>query len=272
MSRPPAPASRALTLASPRPKGPDVAALQRALNARYDHFGINHRVAVDGDFGRQTLKAVRQIAWLMGVRGDAREKLGRGRVSISTQRLVRKGREKTRLERLAATRRRRYRKKLRRHYAASGGERAVKVARTQLGVTEDPAGSNWGPQVSKYIRQCGYTFPVYWCGAFVSWCLSEAGAKVPTWIRLGYTGYITADARAGANNLRAISWENARPGDIVVYAFDHIGMIESVSGDTLTAIEGNTSSGSSGSQSNGGGVFRRQRSRSDVVTIARPGY
>ena len=42
------------------------------------------------------------------------------------------------------------------------------------------------------------------------------------------------------------------------YKTDHCGICESVSGQYVTAIEGNTSNGNTGSQSNGDGVYRRK--------------
>ena len=53
---------------------------------------------------------------------------------------------------------------------------------------------------------------------------------------------------------------------------DHTGICESVSGQYVTAIEGNTSSGASGSQANGDGVYRRKRNLSLVVGAYRPKY
>jgi hypothetical protein len=262
---------RGFSLATPAPKGRDVEVLQGQINEQFRRFKIDRRVAEDGEFGRQTLSGPIRLRSCSASSGRAKRKLTRNRVSKATQKLIR-GRKRTRRERLAAIARKPLRAKLRKRYSRTGGKEAVAIARKYVGVTEQPAGSNWGPTVSKFILYTGYTFPVYWCGCFVAWCVGNAGAKIPTLIRLGYTGYITADANANTNGLTAVSFDNARPGDIVVYSFDHIGLVERVEGDTLYAIEGNTSPGESGSQSNGGGVFRRVRRRSDVVTIARPNY
>lgn len=262
---------RSFNLATPAPKGRDVKVLQEQINHHFRRFRIDRRIAEDGEFGRQTMGAARQVALMLGVSGKSRGAVRRNRLNEHTQRLIR-GRKATRRERVASLARRPFRAKLRKRYSRSGGAEAVAIARKYIGVTEQPAGSNWGPTVSKFILYTGYTFPVFWCGCFVAWCVGKAGAKIPTLIRLGYTGYITADANAGTNGLTAVSFDNARAGDIVVYSFDHIGLVERVDGNTLYAIEGNTSAGESGSQSNGGGVFRRVRQRSDVVTIARPNY
>ena len=70
-----------------------------------------------------------------------------------------------------------------------------------------------------------------------------------------------------------------RPGDVLIYDFsgtsyktDHCGICESVSGQYVTAIEGNTSNGNTGSQSNGDGVYRRKRKLSLVLGAYRPKY
>jgi hypothetical protein len=72
-----------------------------------------------------------------------------------------------------------------------------------------------------------------------------------------------------------------RPGDLVAYDWDwngehdHVGIFESGDRYAWTAVEGNTSpEGSSGSQSNGGQVCRRQRNANQAavvfVTVAEP--
>ncbi|MGW8975128.1 peptidoglycan-binding protein [Streptomyces platensis] len=69
-------------------------------------------------------------------------------------------------------------------------------------------------------------------------------------------------------------------GDIVFYTWDggpladHVGIVveDSPAGHDINTIEGNTSSGSSGSQGNGDGCYRRTRSRSQVLGFGRPAY
>ncbi|MCF3119700.1 CHAP domain-containing protein [Streptomyces arenae] len=71
-----------------------------------------------------------------------------------------------------------------------------------------------------------------------------------------------------------------RRGDIVFYSWDggpladHVGIVraESAAGASIHTIEGNTSSGSSGSQGNGDGCYRRTRSRASVLGFGRPAY
>lgn len=264
---------RSLDLATPIERGLDVRALQESVKERGERFRYDFDITIDGEFGKQTFGLTKAIAISMGAGRNNLRALKRGRITRSVQRLVRGQREKSGWEKLLTARRREYRRKLRKRYSRAGGEKALAEARRHVGVTEQPPGSNWGGMVERFIRFCGYAFPVYWCGCFACWCVIKGGgAKIPTPIRLGYDGYIIADANAGANGLRAVSFDQARAGDIVVYRFNHIGIVDRVAGDTLFAIEGNTSSGSSGSQSNGGGVFARTRSRADVVCVARPDY
>lgn len=157
----------------------------------------------------------------------------------------------------------------------SGGDAAVRWALDQVGKTESPYGSNWGEPIQSWIQNCGYTSPVPWCGCFArEAAVDHGGADIPADYRMGYAGYIADDARTGSNGFQAVSFDDARPGDVLVFwGTAHIGLcVEAPSGDSIQTVEGNTSSGTSGSQSNGGGVYRRTRSRSDVTVVARPDY
>lgn len=268
-------AKRTLALVSPVPKGEDVRSLQKAVNARMAHFKIDRRVTVDGEYGPQTAHAARQVMVMMGAGPNNRKAAKKLRITRNAQRLIR-GRKKTRREKLATVARKPYRRRLRKKYKASPGKTAVAWAVQQLGVTESPPNSNRGPLIDRWSAYWGLT-AVPWCGVFCGYAAKKvAGAKVTSW--LPYVPSITADARANRNGLRAVPIADARPGDLVCYYFggnpmgDHVEMVESVSSTSITAIGGNTSSGTAGSQSNGGGVFRRTRPRSQAVCIARPDY
>lgn len=51
------------------------------------------------------------------------------------------------------------------------GTAALAVARKEIGVTEDPKGSNRGPRVDQYQDGKGQS----WCAHFVSWCVRQVG-------------------------------------------------------------------------------------------------
>jgi len=97
--------------------------------------------------------------------------------------------------------------------------------------------------------------------------LQPGGAKLP-YLTASCSGLLTWYRRNRPESVH----KTPRPGDIVIYDFGHTGIVESVGNGTITAIEGNTSSGASGSQSNGGMVCRRTRRTSVVTNYIRPDY
>lgn len=156
-------------------------------------------------------------------------------------------------------------------------QQLLDIARAELGTKESPAGSNnvmyntayYGREV--YDGLWGTTFA--WCVVFVWWCFQQAGAA-----ELFYGGSKTASCTA----LRDWAKQNGqwvtggyRPGDVVIYDWhddgkpDHCGIIETVGGSTVVAIEGNTAIGN---DSNGGEVMRRTRTLSDIMGAVRPAY
>lgn len=147
----------------------------------------------------------------------------------------------------------------------AGISEVLRVARQELGVAEFPKNSNkvkyntwfYGREVS------GAAYP--WCMAFVQWVFDQAGEELPC---------RTASCSALLNWYKAHRPDQVRktprPGDIVIYRFGHTGVVESDGGGTVTAIEGNTSPGEAGSQSNGGMVCRRTRKVSLVAAYLRP--
>ena len=158
---------------------------------------------------------------------------------------------------------------------------ALESARTQIGVTETPYGSNLGPKVEMYQDATDAGVHGFaWCAAFVSWNLKRAGYNVKQIPNRASVGFFLSWATK-------MGYVKTRPyrGDLVCYQFDHdswpdhIGHVERVLSLRpvgyllLQTIEGNTSSGNAGSQSNGGGVYRRRRlvKRSRVAFIRIPG-
>lgn len=147
-------------------------------------------------------------------------------------------------------------------------EQVLDIARAELGTKESPRNSNNVKYNTWYYgRAVSGNYP--WCMAFVQWCLHRAG--VTPVVRTASCGALMRAAK------KAGAWVTGdyRPGDVVIYDFpggaatDHTGIIERFDGKTVTAIEGNTSTGS---DSNGGEVMRRVRKISTVVGAWRPDY
>lgn len=145
-------------------------------------------------------------------------------------------------------------------------ERILQIARSELGYTETPAGSN-RTKFGKWFGLDGQP----WCMMFVQWVFARAGAMD---LLPALTASCGALMRAGK---AAGCWvtDGYKPGDVVIYDFpggastDHCGIVYAVSANYVTAIEGNTGAGN---DANGGQVQRRTRPLSQVVGAVRPAY
>ena len=149
----------------------------------------------------------------------------------------------------------------------------IKKAVSQIGVKENPSGSNKVKYNTEYYGRAvvGSAYP--WCCAFVWWIFKECGAS-----NLFYDGEKTAYCPTVETYYkRNKQWySNGIPGDLVLFDFsgkgvaEHIGIVEKVNADgTYTCIEGNTSTTSN---DNGGCVMRRIRKKSSIRGFARPRY
>ena len=149
------------------------------------------------------------------------------------------------------------------------GRDVALLAATQVGISESPPGSNnvryntwyYGREVS------GGGYP--WCMVFVQWVFNRAGVPLPA--RTASCGALMRAAQAAGRWVA----EGYRPGDVVIYDFpggaatDHCGIVEQAGAGTVTAIEGNTGSGS---DADGGQVQRRTRPLSCVVGAVRAAF
>lgn len=155
---------------------------------------------------------------------------------------------------------------------------AVKYALSFQGVKESPANSNRGKLIDGWQKGVGMIAQP-WCGAFVHGVLSHVGVKGLS-ARMRYTPYIVEDGRAGKNGLLCeVGWDDKKRGDLFLFDFDgggvdHVGIFTGITyaDGSAQTVEGNTSSGSAGSQSNGGMVAVRSRPRSIVAHVIRPRY
>lgn len=234
----------------PGDHGPAVATIKRRLWA---HRRWRKAWGFNGGYGPITQRQVRKFQKSHGLRPDAI-------VGLDTWKALR----------APAT-------------ARSTGERAraVNWAKSRVGVVEHPAGSNQGRYITSWQEMSGYPGGgVPWCQCFVnaSAFVGTKGRVKPIWFG-GYTPSVVEMANNGDHGLKRISLDAARPGDWLYFNFpggesvDHVGLYMGKNADgSIMTIEGNTSSGNSGSQSNGGGVFRRTRDRSLIAAVVRPPF
>lgn len=161
-------------------------------------------------------------------------------------------------------------------------QRALKWASTAVGIVEQPPGSNSGPRISKWWRETGYSYPVPYCACFVACGVQHATrGRIRARQVGGYCPSIVAIGRAQSLGFKLVPLEQALPGDLVMFdfgreTFDHVGFFVRHDGDHIRTIEANTSPDDSDpsihAQANGGGVFRRRRSRGLVSAVVRPSY
>jgi hypothetical protein len=158
------------------------------------------------------------------------------------------------------------------------GEMVVRVAMGELGVKENPPGSNSGPRIDMYLRNAGIptNWPASdkaWCASGAKWCYDEARkrlglrpikwfwnpAGVPQWTKAAHDGQL----------MRAIAFGDARQGDYVcLWGSGHIEIVVKRVGDYLYCVGFNTSP--VGQNANGGMVANTKRHRSEVTVIGRP--
>ncbi len=149
---------------------------------------------------------------------------------------------------------------------------AIGVALGQVGVMEDPLGSNRGPQIDEYLRGAGLNpakGSFAWCVAFTHFCYKTAadtlGVKNPHiktagvldhWNRAATKANVVRVTHAKAVANPAL----VTPGSLFVIStgggFGHSGMVIEVANGRLVTVEGNTTE-VTGSRE-GIGVYRRE--------------
>jgi hypothetical protein len=122
------------------------------------------------------------------------------------------------------------------------GQAMVNLARAEIGVTEQPPGSNESPRISQFRQAtAGAPGPGPWCAYFVSWAAREAGVPIGD-AGQGY-GRVDDVWAWGERSGKAIPAGSGKPqpGDLIVWD-EHIGIVESVGADgSIRTIEGNSS-------------------------------
>lgn len=122
---------------------------------------------------------------------------------------------------------------------------AVRWALGQLGVHEQPEGSNRGPHIDAWSQRIGL-LGVAWCGIFVHESFFQAGRDLHN--AVASTDFIRGSAEAEENGLRAIPLRQARRGDLVLLDFpggdadDHVAIVtRGLKADRVTTVDGNSS-------------------------------
>lgn len=136
----------------------------------------------------------------------------------------------------------------------------LEIARGELGYKE---GTN---NNTKYGEAYGLNYNP-WCQMFVWWCAQQAGIGEDI---IPKTAACPTAYKWHKDRSQVISVYEAKPGDIIFYQWnnsrnaDHVGIIEVVNGDMITAIEGNKNDA----------VERRNINKNNncIFGICRPAY
>jgi CHAP domain len=124
---------------------------------------------------------------------------------------------------------------------SSAGQAIVDIARREIGVREQPPGSNDAPRIARYRQATAGSGVGPWCAYFASWAARQAGVPLgDSGQGFGRVDDVWAWAERSGKAIPAGSG-TPHPGDLVVWD-EHIGIVESVGADgSVTTIEGNSS-------------------------------
>lgn len=258
---------KTVTLTTPYTKSPVVRVIQKYLG-----------VPADAEYGPVTASAVQHWKYTFGY-----PKLYiNNQVTASDYAYLRGARPQTKMMKARAASR------AKKELAQKGiGVLAMEsmVSWARAGWHEFPDRSNVVPQMGEVAKKAGLS--KWYCEMGWPWCAFSAmlagfvhGGKTA---QAGFAGKfnvlyvpdILAAAQRNLYGMRVVSWDNAKPGDLVIFNFDggvvdHIGrVVEVLDNGICRTVEGNTSGGGAGSQANGGGMFMRSRGRAEIAAFVR---
>lgn len=137
----------------------------------------------------------------------------------------------------------------------------LQIAESYVGTVE-ATNHNDGPKIEYIIKRGGGAKGSSYCAYFVTLCIDSARVKSPT-VRSGMARSFKRKSSIPAHNV-LIGKDTVPPGTIIIWEkgttmFGHTGFVYSWNKSSGLTIEGNTSSGKKGSQSNGNGIYFRKR-------------
>jgi hypothetical protein len=123
----------------------------------------------------------------------------------------------------------------------NAGQAIVNLAAQEVGVAEQPPGSNDSPRIAQYRQATAGSGVGPWCAYFTSWAARQAGEPLgDAGQGFGRVDDVYAWAQRTGKAIPAGSGR-PQPGDLIVWD-EHIGVVESVDPDgAIHTIEGNSS-------------------------------
>ena len=153
-------------------------------------------------------------------------------------------------------------------HRADGARPSHVAAALREGGTRESGGANRGLRVAEYLRSVGIASPAPWCAGFVRWSLDRGGADVVEASGASVRSAVATAWLRGRGTIPARDVERGlvRPprGSVVVWRngrgwTGHAAVLDWWDVRCGETVEGNTSSGQSGSQRDGDGVRARTR-------------
>ena len=127
--------------------------------------------------------------------------------------------------------------------ASSAGQAIVNLVSQEVGVSEQPPGSNDSPRIAQFRQATAGSGVGPWCAYFTSWAAREAGVPLGDNSQgFGRVDDVYAWAQKAGKAIPNTGGDvKPQPGDLIVWD-EHIGVVESVGADgTINTIEGNSS-------------------------------
>ena len=126
--------------------------------------------------------------------------------------------------------------------ASTAGQAIVNLVRNEIGVAEQPPGSNDSPRIAQFRQATAGSGVGPWCAYFTSWAAREAGVPLgDNGQGFGRVDDVYAWAQKTGKAIPNGEGVTPQPGDLIVWD-EHIGVVESVGADgTINTIEGNSS-------------------------------
>lgn len=164
-------------------------------------------------------------------------------------------------------------------------ELLIKHATREIGVVE--TSRNQGPGIEKYWKATDYGVAGYYnreayCAAFMCWLFMQAASEYKVIFSLPNKAGVIRWLEWAAQNTSVVTkllpTHKVRRGDIILFDFNgpeakgghHIGIAtKDEENGRICTIEGNTSISDQGSQSDGGGVHPKIRTKKYIVAVLR---
>src|SRR3954471_15262483 len=126
--------------------------------------------------------------------------------------------------------------------ASPAGQAIVNLVSQEVGVKEQPPGSNESPRIAQFRQATAGSGVGPWCAYFTSWAAREAGVPLgDNGQGFGRVDDVYAWAQKSGKAIPNGPGVTPQPGDLIVWD-EHIGVVQSVGTDgTINTIEGNSS-------------------------------